>query len=106
MTESEHTRDRGQTRGHVVARKVPPDERTRPSNTVLAALGSLPGYDPQTSDHVLADSIDPDALDALFRSRDDDRRGSGQVEFPLASYRVTVEATGEVIVSESGTPGQ
>ena len=104
MTETERVPDGGQRGGRVVARKVPPDERSRPSNTVLAALDSLPGYDLETSDHVLADSIDPDALDALFRSRDEGRRDSGRVVFPLASYLVTVKANGEVVVTTSGSP--
>ena len=104
MTETEHAPDGGQNRGRVVTRQVPADDRSRPSNTVLAALDSLPGYDPETSDHVLADSIDPDALDALFRSRDGGRRESGRVVFPLASYQVTVTASGEVIVTVGGSP--
>mgnify|MGYP006310812743 CR=1 FL=1 len=105
MTGSDQAQNGRQNGGTVAAREVPAEGRARPSNTVLAALDSLPGYDPETSEQVLADSTDPYALDALFRSRDGDRRDNGRVVFSFAGFRITVEASGEVVVTESGSTG-
>jgi hypothetical protein len=68
--------------------RVDPDET--PSEAVVRALaaemdraaGEIP---------TLYESVDPDALDVLFR----DRRG-GRVEFEHVGYRITVCSEGEV----------
>lgn len=86
--------------GSAVVRMTPSDGARRPSQTVVAALDSLPEYDAATSDEVLADAVDPDALDALFRTQGDYPRNQGEVVFPVAGYQITVRATGEVVVAE------
>lgn len=47
----------------------------------------------------LYDTIDPDALDALFRDAGDDSR-TGAVEFAYSGCEVTVDSTGLVTVTE------
>lgn len=84
----------------VAARMTSSDADKCPSKTVVAALDSLPDYDAETSDQVLADAVDPDALDSLFRTLDDSPRDHGQVVFPMAGYEVTVRASGEVLVMD------
>lgn len=44
-------------------------------------------------------TIDPDALDALFRDAGDERR-TGTVAFPYCGYEVTVDDAGLVTVAE------
>ena len=47
----------------------------------------------------LYETIDPDALDALFRHADGERR-SGAVEFAYSGYEVTVCSAGLVTVTD------
>lgn len=56
------------------------------------------GEDPDDRLDPLYDAVDPDALDALFRRVDDSRTGA--VEFAYCGYRVTVDSTGLVTVTE------
>lgn len=68
------------------------------STTLIMALEEIGGLDGPSSP-VLADVIDPDALDGLFRPvkwRTD--RSEGLIEFPIAEHRVTIHATGEIVV--------
>lgn len=44
----------------------------------------------------LYDTIDPDALDALFQTRKETRQPSGEVEFMYSGCAVTVKRTGVV----------
>ncbi|WP_255170643.1 HalOD1 output domain-containing protein [Natrononativus amylolyticus] len=68
-----------------------------PSATIVALLAGRPDVDADSCWHSLYDSIDPEALDALFRPRYDGtpRRG-GTVSFVAVGYRVTVSADGGV----------
>ncbi|WP_227356126.1 HalOD1 output domain-containing protein [Haladaptatus salinisoli] len=52
---------------------------------------------------VLADFIDPDALDALFKPRVDGtpRETDGQVEFTYDSYHVTVDSGGTITLENA-----
>ncbi|WP_435175994.1 HalOD1 output domain-containing protein [Halorussus sp. AFM4] len=54
--------------------------------------------DPREALDPLYDSVDPDALDALFRHADDSQTGA--VEFAYCGYEVTVDSTGLVTVTE------
>ncbi|ELZ46349.1 hypothetical protein C464_11058 [Halorubrum coriense DSM 10284] len=81
---------------------------TRPSDAVVEVVadqvnGSSTSFGP------LYDRIDPDALDAIFRTDGSDRPGDGtRVSFRLAERFVSVHATGEVVVRRpvrDGTDG-
>lgn len=66
------------------------------STTIIEAIEDTANVEGPSS-RVLADVIDPDCLDGLFRPvyhRTD--RDAGKVQFPLKGYRITVYATGEV----------
>lgn len=66
--------------------------------TLLELLDTLPKFDAEGTGDVLADSVDPDALENLFRSTNRTAREAGRVTFPIGAYEVTVTATGEILV--------
>lgn len=53
---------------------------------VVEAVADAEGIDPADLPSPLADTVDPDALDSLFRS------GTGRVTFDYYGYRVTAGA--------------
>ncbi|ADJ15944.1 HalOD1 output domain-containing protein [Halalkalicoccus jeotgali] len=66
------------------------------STTVIEAIEETVDIDGPSS-RVLADVIDPDCLDGLFRPvRHRTDRDNGAVEFPLEEHRITVYANGEI----------
>lgn len=68
------------------------------STTVIEAIEDATDIEGPSS-RVLADMVDPDCLDGLFRPiRHRTDRDEGTVEFPLSGYRVTVHATGEIVL--------
>ncbi|WP_135825867.1 HalOD1 output domain-containing protein [Halorussus ruber] len=70
-----------------------------PSTVVVTAVAAVAETDPLDLEP-LRESIDPDALDALFRQTPGGRiRSSGQAEFWFADHHVTVDATGEIEVT-------
>lgn len=70
------------------------------STRVLEALGSVPGYDVESSDTIVFDHVDLDALDELFTATDG-RSRQRKVTFPVGEYHVTATANDEVIVCTS-----
>jgi len=69
------------------------------STTIVHALADLAGVDVTETRHRLYDSIDPDALDRLFRPRlDGTPRGDGHVVFTVWNYRVTAYSDGRIAV--------
>ena len=68
------------------------------SERVIYKLAAAQNVRPVKMDWPLNDSVDPDALDALFAPRHDGtpRTGSGSVEFSSNGYRVVVEKNGAV----------
>ncbi|WP_136715311.1 HalOD1 output domain-containing protein [Halorientalis salina] len=50
----------------------------------------------------LFETVDTDALDAVFSSTPDNDRATGSVEFTHAGYEITATATGTVTVSPAG----
>lgn len=73
------------------------------SEAVLDAIASESGLDVlELADEFgpLYDSIDPTALDSLFQSTATTERSVGSVTFEYATYRVTVDQTGCVELSE------
>ena len=94
---SQPTQGETRTTGSVVCR-THVDGTERVSTSVLLALDSLPGFDVESSDDTLFEHVDPDALDALFRSPSVGERAEGRVCFPFADYEVCVAASGEIVV--------
>jgi hypothetical protein len=73
---------------------VPPSER------VVRKLSEAKGVDEERIEP-LYNSVDPDALDAIFRDLSDGpKRGGGRVEFTHEGCDVTVRADGGVSVDE------
>lgn len=75
------------------------------STTIIEAIEETVDIEGPSS-RVLADVIDPDCLDGLFRPvqhRTD--RDAGQVQFPLDDYRVTVYANGEIVLCRRSGDG-
>ncbi|WP_435176867.1 HalOD1 output domain-containing protein [Halorussus sp. AFM4] len=76
------------------------------SRTVVETVAALEDV-AETELPILADSVDPGALDRLFGPRfDGDRRAvEGRVEFEYAGYRVAVASDGEFTVSPIANDG-
>lgn len=87
-----------------------PDVKTTPltesinneslSTKVVTEVAAAKDVSPMELRPPLYEAIDPSALDALF----DDRNGAscvGQVAFRYNGFDVTVESSGEVILSDS-----
>lgn len=66
------------------------------STAVVEAVADVEDVDPCDLPEPLADAIDPDALDELFRDRPD---VDGQVRFRFCGHTVTVTSDGRVRVS-------
>ncbi len=78
---------------------VAEDERV--TQTVLRAVADAKGVDPVDLDVPLNTVVDPDALDALLRSRPGERQHSAsRVQFTYSGYEVSVHGTGRVAVSD------
>ncbi|MFC4448322.1 HalOD1 output domain-containing protein [Halorussus aquaticus] len=75
-----------------------PEGQTTVSDTVIAAIAEVAGVDPTQTVIPLSETIDPDALDALFA----DCEGDAQVTFRVSGLEVLVRSDGRVrIVDES-----
>lgn len=76
---------------------------SRPPSEVVSEL--LTEGDTEVTDlPPLAESIDPDALDAIFRTRPDGtRRVGGAVSFDHAGHHITVQREGEYVVTVEQT---
>lgn len=70
------------------------------SEELIKTVATLNDVDP-TELPLLADFIDPEALDALFKPREDGtpRGTSGQVEFTYNAYHITVDSRGTINLS-------
>lgn len=70
------------------------------STKVVAAVAEANGVDPIELDEPLYEVVDPDALDALFRSRaDGSRLPYGRVTFSMAGCEVVVDSEGHVVAT-------
>lgn len=70
-----------------------------PSTVVVSAVAAVAETDPLDLEP-LRETVDPDALDALFRQTPGGRvRSSGCIEFHFAGHHVRVDATGDIEVS-------
>lgn len=72
-----------------------PDE-TPVDQRILETIAERNGVSPLDFDTPLWDVVDPEALDALFRSEG----VSGHVEFTYLGYRVRVRSDGRIALSE------
>lgn len=73
------------------------------SEAVLTAIASASDLDTlELADEFgpLYDVIDPSALDSLFQSSGETRQSAGCVTFEYATYRVTVDQTGRVVLAD------
>ncbi|APW98818.1 hypothetical protein CHINAEXTREME_13950 [Halobiforma lacisalsi AJ5] len=69
------------------------------TTTIVHALTSITETDVSQGEFSLYDSIDPDALDRLFRPKaDGTERTSGHVAFTALDHEVYVYANGDVII--------
>ncbi len=76
-----------------------PDGSAKLSTTVVHALAESTGVDVTDSTSTLYDSVDPDALDALFSSRHDGTpRTGGTLSFVVYDHRVIVHGDGRIII--------
>lgn len=72
------------------------------STSVIEAIEEAADVEGPSS-RALADVIDPDCLDGLFRPvRHRTERENGKVQFPLGGYRIAVYATGEIVLRPIG----
>lgn len=81
-----------------------PGGRTALSTTVATLLAERLDAEVDACWNALYDSIDPEALDALFRPRwDGTPRRGGTLSFAVAAHLVTVRSDGHVLVEPSST---
>lgn len=77
------------------------------STTIVHALSDLAGVDVTDTRSRLYDSVDPDALDRLFRPRlDGTPRADGHVVFTVWNYRVTAYSDGRIVVETPASDRQ
>jgi len=69
------------------------------TTTLAHALSDVSGVDVTDTGFTLYDYIDPDALDHLFKPRDDAQRSiNGQLTFTVWNHRVTVYSDGQIAI--------
>lgn len=68
-----------------------------PSTAVVEVVADVEDVDPCDLPESLADAIDPDALDELFRDRPS---ADGQVTFQFCEHQVTVTSDNRVTVDD------
>lgn len=99
-------RDRTEDRDRIVYHKdADSQEEAELSTAILMALDSLSGFDIESSDTVVFDHIDLDALDELFGPVGEAPR-HGQITFAIDQYEVTVTAAGAVTIRARSEPGE
>lgn len=87
-----------------------PESTATITTTIVHALAQIADTDVSQGEFSLYDSVDPDALDRLFRTKaDGTERSGGHVAFTALEHEVYVYANGDVIIyppSEVDTPGR
>lgn len=81
-----------------------PDGQARLSTTLVHALADVMGADVTETGFVLADEIDPDALDMLFSSGSPGGPAA-HVAFAVDDYRVTVYGDGTIVITPPAPMG-
>ena len=95
---------RRDTRPYVVTHDF--DGSAELTTTLVHALSDVSGIDVTDAGFTLSDHADPDALDQLFKPREDgELRMHGQLTFTVWGYRVSVYSDGQIeIVPPQHTP--
>ncbi len=75
-----------------------PDGDARLSTTLVHALADVMGHDVTETGFVLAEEIDPEALDRLF-SPTNNESAVGHVAFSINGHRVTVYSDGAIVIT-------
>lgn len=88
---------RGNSVSMAVHRNVDETETKRISMVVVEALAEARGVEPAELEDPLYESVDPDALDALFPGTEDTPT-DGRLVFTASGYEVTVTAAQDVYV--------
>lgn len=70
---------------------------------IVQKVAAREGVDPTTLTPPLEHVVDTDALDALFRPTDRGRATAGTVEFGYRDYAVTVDASGDIRLTETSS---
>lgn len=87
---------RGEAQDHYAYHDPKGDARL--STTLVHALADVMGHDVTETGFVLAEEIDPEALDRLFSPASGD--GSvGHVAFSVNEHRVTVYSDGAIVIT-------
>ncbi|WP_306058783.1 HalOD1 output domain-containing protein [Natronococcus wangiae] len=69
------------------------------TTTIVHALASIADTDVSQGEFSLYDSIDPDALDRIFRPKaDGTQRTGGHIAFTALEHEVFVYASGDIII--------
>ena len=78
----------------------PPDpiEQESLSLAVAKAIAEAQGISPTDPSFRLYDSVNPEAIDALFRHRQDDAGDAWELSFESGSHTVTVRSDGSVLL--------
>ena len=106
MTDGSETPDRPRRRPDedTYYTRHDPRDAARLSTTVVHGLAEMMDVDVTNAGFQLADSIDPDALDRLFRPKDDSTlRPPGHITFTVEGHRVTVHSDGRIVIEAPGT---
>ena len=73
------------------------DGPARLTTTLVHALSDVTGIDVTDAGFTLSDHVDPDALDRLFKPKDEDApRLNGHLAFSVWGYQVTVYSDGQI----------
>lgn len=75
-------------------------DATPPSIAIVCAIAEIEEKEPTDVDFTLYETLDPDALDALFRddaTRDESREVS-IAEFSVSDYRVSIRSDGSISI--------
>lgn len=76
------------------------DGSARLSTTVVHELAHVMDVDVTDTGFTLSESVDPDALDRLFKPRPDGTpRPPGHIAFQVRGYRVTVYSSGDIVIT-------
>ncbi|MFU8867651.1 HalOD1 output domain-containing protein [Natronococcus sp.] len=85
------------------------DDTATLTATIVHALASIADTDVSQGEFSLYDSIDPDALDRIFRPKaDGTERTGGHIAFTALEHEVYVYADGEIVIyppAETRRPG-
>jgi hypothetical protein len=75
------------------------DAAERPSQVIIDLIADLEGVDPVDLSPPLYSVVDPDALDALFHSSNDNSAQTpGHVYFEYCGYEIRVQSDNEVAI--------